>query len=139
MAKKFEEVALVKLPVEGVVAPIGMPLMDPPVKMALDEVTLVIVAPVAVMVVAWIVGAIRRPRSWRFVPVAFTNMALPMLVSPETYRLVVVVPTNVALLEVRLVLDTVGAERLVIVAFEANRLLEVTLVPEVFTNWKFWR
>ena len=51
--------------------------------------------------------------------------------------MVVVVPTNVALLEVRLVELTVGAERLVIVAFEANRLLDVTLVPEPFEKLRF--
>lgn len=139
VAKRFDEVTFVKLPVEGVVAPIGMALIDPPVSVALPEAKLVDVVLTAVRFVICADGVMRRPRSSRLDPVAFTNMTLPRLVRPVTARLVVVVLIPLALLYVRLVVETVGAERLVMVAPEAKRLVVVTLVPEVEMNWKFWR
>ena len=78
-AEMFVAETEVKTPVDGVEFPMGVPLMDPPVKTAFEDVTFVINA-----FVTWIVGAMSRPRSSRLVPVAFTNMALPILVRPET-------------------------------------------------------
>ncbi len=117
VANKLVEVALVKTPVDGVTAPIGVLLMVPP-EMVRPSTTNASVTE--------LFGTVRLPETAKLVEVAETKMVL------VANKLVEVALTARILVGLKLV-----AAKLVVVRFVKLPPVEVTMVPEAVlkSNW----
>jgi hypothetical protein len=148
VAKSAVEVALVlvtfvKTPVDGVVAPIVVPLIDPPEIVALEEinvgaVSVAMLPEFALMVVPL---AVVKPNQDVEVPFPKERFAMvPFVMVPLVVKkFVEVVLVPVAFVQVMLVGEKFEAERFVKTPFVANRLVVVTLVPVAFVKVRPWR
>ena len=114
VAKKTEEVALVKTPVDGVVAPIGTLLMEPPVKVRL---------PTTMASVTESAGKTRKPETVRLVVETLVKVELTPVVEVAK-KLVVLTLTAKMLVGLK-----VPAEKVLAVTLSKNALVEERVVP----------
>ena len=153
------EVTLVKTPVDGVVFPIGVPLIEPPVITVFEEARLVIVAVVAskLVAVAFVKMAFTPFKSDTFkvamlpevtpkvvavTEPAVTEVAVKLAMIPlPTYRLVADASTTdklvpVALVKVKATIVPEAERRLVKLPFvpEMSVVFKLATVPEVKAN-----
>jgi hypothetical protein len=146
VAKRLVEVELVlvvfvKTPVDGVVAPIVVPLIVPPEMVTLEEVKVGAVSEAMVPFKAFTVvpEAVAKPN--QLVEVPFTNEMFWRLVVPVTVRFVMncssVVPfTTKRLVDVPFVKERFVIVPLVRVPFVAKRLVLVALVDVTFVTMR---
>jgi hypothetical protein len=148
VAKRAVEVALVlvtfvKTPVDGVVFPIVVPLMDPPEIVALLEIRVgaVRVAMLPEFALMVVPEAVVKPNQLVEVPFPKERFAMvPLVMTPLVVKkLVEVVLVPVAFVQVRLVGEKLLAERFVKTPLVEKRLVVVTEVPVAFVKVRVWR
>jgi hypothetical protein len=158
VAKKLVEVAFVdvtfvKTPVDGVVAPIVVPLIEPPLIVALEEINVgaVRTAMFPESALIEVPEAVVNPNQEVEVPLPNVRFVIePFVITPlEVNEFVEVVPVNtavvakrfvevvfvpVAFVQVRFVGLSVPTERFVMFPFVTKKLVVVTLLPVAFVK-----